>query len=111
VLETQNVQSLFARLTGRRWHHYKIPEHLHHFDPVTCSRLLALAGFDVVHRTARHAGKYVRLSFIAERSARLGRWIARLLAPLHLFRRLSLYVNLFDEMVFVARPSVAAVRL
>jgi SAM-dependent methyltransferase len=102
ILETQNVQSAFARLTGRRWHHYKVPEHLFHFAPATCTRLLEEAGFEVVGWTARHAGKYVPWSFIVERSGRISRVLPRLLAPLGALRS-SIYVNVLDEMVFVAR--------
>ena len=32
VIETQNVDSRFAGLLGRRWQHYKHEEHLYHFN-------------------------------------------------------------------------------
>jgi 2-polyprenyl-3-methyl-5-hydroxy-6-metoxy-1,4-benzoquinol methylase len=53
VVETQNVRSGFARLMGRRWHHFKMLEHLYHFDPATCTSLLDRAGFEVVASTSR----------------------------------------------------------
>jgi 2-polyprenyl-3-methyl-5-hydroxy-6-metoxy-1,4-benzoquinol methylase len=109
ILETQNERSLFARMMGRRWHHYKVPEHLFHFGPETCARLLREAGFDVVSWTSRNAGKYVPLSFVVERSARVSRFLPKLLAPLATLRKTNLYVNLHDEMVFIARPTGAAV--
>lgn len=103
VLETQNVRSLFARLLGRRWHHFKQPEHLYHFDRDTIARLLLESGFDVVENRPFFGGKYVSLGFLAERSARLSGVLGRLLTPLARMRG-AVYVNPFDEMVVVARP-------
>jgi 2-polyprenyl-3-methyl-5-hydroxy-6-metoxy-1,4-benzoquinol methylase len=107
LLETQNVKSLWARLLGRRWHHYKHEEHLYHFDPDTIRRLLADCGFRVEHLGARYAGKYVSFGFIAERAGRLGRLPGLLFAPLALCRWWSIYVNPRDEMIVVARPEPA----
>jgi hypothetical protein len=108
ILETQNVDSRFARLLGRRWQHYKHQEHLYHFNPATIARLLEQEGWEVVSNTPRFGGKYVSLSFIAERAGRLSPAAAFVLKPLNLLGRVSLYVNLRDEMVVVARPSAAA---
>ena len=47
-LTTPDVASLSARLMGRRWYHYKSPEHLVYFSPATLTRALRTAGFDVV---------------------------------------------------------------
>ena len=105
ILETQNVRSAFARLLGKRWHHYKHREHLYHFNPKTLDRLLDQAGLEVVQRTASFGGKYVSLAFIAERAQRLHRAVGTLLSPLNLLRRQNLYVNLRDEMVVVAKPA------
>jgi len=104
VLETQNVRSLVARLLGRRWHHFKMLEHLYHFAPDTCAALLEKAGFAVVRWTRRRAGKYVSMAFLVERSGRLARFLPKLLAPLARIGPAALYVNPLDEMVFVARP-------
>lgn len=106
ILETQNVTSRFARLLGPRWHHYKHAEHLYHFDPRTIRELLAQAGFQVAAITPRFGGKYVSLRFIVERSARLHRSLRWLLSPLQLLGGLSCYVNLRDEMLVVAHPTV-----
>jgi SAM-dependent methyltransferase len=107
VLETQNVDSSFARLLGPRWQHYKHDEHLYHFSPPTMRRLLAGAGFDLVELTPRLGGKYVSFGFIAERAARLHPAMSALLSPLSLMKRANVYVNLRDEMIVVARPSAA----
>lgn len=102
VLETQNVESVFARLMGRRWHHYKFEEHLWHFSPTTLSALLGLESFAVTEMSARRAGKFVTMNFVIERSARIHSTLPRLLQPLRCFGALSLYVNPMDELIAVA---------
>ena len=104
LLETQNVASRWARLLGRRWHHYKHDEHLYHFDPRTIRRLLDDCGFRVVELSAAYAGKYVSFGFLAERAGRLGRIPGLLAKPLGLLRGCNLYVNPHDEMIVVAEP-------
>ena len=108
VLETQNVRSWFARLLGIRWQHYKFHEHLHHFDPHTIVKLLDAAGFERVDWTARYGGKYVSCGFLVERVGRVHPVLSVLASPLKLFKRRSLYLNVFDEMLVVARPKRAA---
>lgn len=105
LLETQNVASRWARMLGRRWHHYKHHEHLYHFTPDTIRRLLSDCGFAVHELTANHAGKYVSFAFIAERAGRLGRIPGLLASPLRLFAGCNVYVNPRDEMIVVATPS------
>jgi hypothetical protein len=104
VLETQNVESLFARLLGRRWQHFKHHEHLYHFSPATLRRLLEReAGLNIMDRTSRFGGKYVSPAFIAERAGRVHPLLSRLLAPLAGMKRTGLYINLFDELICVCR--------
>lgn len=105
LLETQNVASRWARLLGRRWHHYKHAEHLYHFSPVTIRRLLGDCGFRTVEVGAAYAGKYVSFGFLAERAGRLGPVAALLAKPLGLLRQRSLYVNPHDEIIVVAQPA------
>lgn len=107
LLETQNVASRWARLLGRRWHHYKHQEHLYHFTPTTIGRLLDDCGFRVLALSPDYAGKYVSFAFMAERAERLGRITGWLAKPLLLFAGCNLYVNPRDEMIVVAeaRPT------
>ncbi|MCA8954657.1 MAG: class I SAM-dependent methyltransferase [Planctomycetes bacterium] len=105
ILETQNVDSAFANLLGKRWQHFKHEEHLYHFNPATIRRLLTDTGFQVVRNTPSFGGKYVSLGFIAERAGRLSKAAGLLCKPLNAFGRMSIYLNLRDEMVVVARPS------
>ncbi|HKE00002.1 MAG TPA: class I SAM-dependent methyltransferase [Planctomycetota bacterium] len=103
LVETQNVASLFARVLGRRWQHYKHAEHLYHFDPSTVRRLLGEAGLEAVEVGSALGGKYVSLEFVVERAQRVHPALSKVLSPLRAIGRRSLYVNLFDEMVVVAR--------
>jgi len=105
VLETQNVASRFARLMGPRWQHYKHEEHLYHFHPASLRRLLAEAGFEVLENTPRRGGKYVSMPFLVERVGRIHPLLSVLAKPLELLGDASLYVNLRDEMVVVARKA------
>jgi 2-polyprenyl-3-methyl-5-hydroxy-6-metoxy-1,4-benzoquinol methylase len=104
LIETQNVESRFARMLGRRWQHFKQAEHLWHFSPATLTRLLHVARFAPVETTARRAGKFVGLDFVAERSARLHPALATALRPLGKLPG-AIYVNLFDELVAIARAA------
>ncbi len=103
VLETQNVESRFARLMGRRWQHYKMAEHLYHFAPATLEKLLARAGYVIEENTPRRGGKKVSIDFMVERIGRIHPLLSALCRPLRLIGRVALYVNLFDEMIVVAR--------
>jgi 2-polyprenyl-3-methyl-5-hydroxy-6-metoxy-1,4-benzoquinol methylase len=105
VIETQDIDSYFARALGPRWHHYKHAEHIYHFNPQTVGTLLSDAGLRVTKLTHRYGGKYVSFHFIAERATRLHPALTRALTPLTRFERARLYVNLMDEMIVLARPS------
>ncbi|MEE9126443.1 MAG: class I SAM-dependent methyltransferase [Planctomycetota bacterium] len=104
ILETQNVDSTFAGMLGRRWQHYKHREHLYHFNPATIERILHQSGFRVVHNTPSYGGKYVSFGFIAERAERMNKVLSWLCKPLALIKRANVYVNLRDEMVVIAKP-------
>jgi 2-polyprenyl-3-methyl-5-hydroxy-6-metoxy-1,4-benzoquinol methylase len=105
VLETQNVDSRFARLMGKRWQHYKHEEHLYHFQPESLSRLLKDAGFQIVENTSKRGGKFVSLSFLVERLGKVHPALSALASPLRLVGNKSLYVNLADEMIVVAKKA------
>ena len=104
VIETQNVDSRFARALGARWQHYKHEEHLYHFGPDTARRLLEQAGFELLSWTPRYGGKYVSFAFISERAARLNKVASFCLKPLSWFKRANVYLNFRDEMILVAKP-------
>ncbi|MGH9186051.1 MAG: class I SAM-dependent methyltransferase [Acidimicrobiales bacterium] len=103
VISTQNVDSPFAKLLGRRWHHYKHDEHLYHFNHATIRQVHVDAGFEVTHLTPRLAGKYVSVSFIAERSTRIHPAVGKALSPFTRLHRANVYVNFRDEMIVVSQ--------
>jgi SAM-dependent methyltransferase len=104
LIETQNVASRAAKVLGKKWQHYKHAEHIYHFDPKTIKRVLDEAGFEVLENSPRLGGKYISMGFVAERAGRLHPIFSALLSPLKLFAKRSLYVNLFDEMIVMAKP-------
>jgi 2-polyprenyl-3-methyl-5-hydroxy-6-metoxy-1,4-benzoquinol methylase len=108
LVETQNVDSRFARSLGRRWHHFKHEEHIYHFNRKTMRLVLEQTGFAVDSVTSSFAGKYVSFSFIAERAARLNKVAAIALHPLQWFKRANVYLNFHDELVVVAHPAGGA---
>ena len=106
VLETQNVDSRFAKLLGPKWHHFKHEEHIYHFNRSTLQRTLHQAGFETLHTSPSYGGKFVSLEFVAERAGRvhplLGRLLGLMMRP---FGRAAVYVNLRDELIAGARPA------
>jgi len=105
LIETQNVASRTAARMGKAWHHYKHAEHIYHFDPKTIADVLGRAGFRILENTPKLGGKYVRLSFVAERAQRIHPLVSALLTPLKWIGDTSVYVNLNDEMIVVAEPA------
>lgn len=61
---TPNVKSLLARVTGRRWVSYKIPEHVAYFSPDTLADALAPV-FEIEHVSS--CGQYVTPAFLLSR--------------------------------------------
>ena len=105
ALMTPDVQSLPARLTGKRWIGYKLSdEHVYYFDVKTLTRMLNEAGLDVID--VRHEGKFVTMRLFLDRLGFYLPWLAR---PLQLLERTfklseqSAYVNPFDIVWMVAR--------
>jgi len=69
VIMTPNVDSMIAKVSGKRWILYQSPHiHLLYFSPVTIKHLLEKTGFEVI-KTVRfwHGGKYVPLSYALKR--------------------------------------------
>ena len=106
VVATPNVESLLARMTGRRWVSYKIPEHVAYFSPRTLARALA-PGFEIERISS--CGQYVSGDFLLSRIAdalpfggSLLRAASRLLRP----GRAAIYAN-SGSMLVTARRSPA----
>ncbi len=108
LLETQDIDSRFAKMLGSKWQHFKHEEHIYHFNRSTIERVLRDTGFEVLHNSPRFGGKYVSLGFIAERAGRLHRSVSWILKPLALAKGANIYVNFRDEMVVAAVPAPAS---
>lgn len=103
-LQTQDIETRFARLLGAKWQHFKHLEHIHHFAPQTIKVILDRAGFEIVELTHSGAGKYISIEFFIDRMQRYSRLLHHLLWPARVFGRLFFYLNPGDEMIVVARP-------
>ena len=104
-LATPDINSLPARLAGRRWVGYKLSEeHVYYFSVKTLSRMLDEAGFDVIN--VRHIGKYVPLSLFRDRLGMYFPWLAKLIHAGEKALGLSewaVYINPFDIVQVTAR--------
>jgi 2-polyprenyl-3-methyl-5-hydroxy-6-metoxy-1,4-benzoquinol methylase len=105
ALATPDVDSIPARLTGKRWVGYKLSEeHIYYFSARTLTHMLEEAGFEVLN--VRHVGKYVTLRLFIDR---LGMYLPVLAGSLALVERLfklsawSLYINPYDIVSVTAR--------
>ena len=103
ALTTGDVESVNARLRGRRWRLLHPPTHLHYFSRRTIAEMLDKYGFDVVYE--RYCGFYRSVDGMAWGVLALR---AGLPSVHRALRRLGLlawdsYLNLFDIMYVIAR--------
>ncbi len=91
AITTPDPTSLLARVSGRRWVSFKIPEHVYYWSPATIRRVLAPL-FEVRELTS--AGQYATAGFLLRRLLRLGpRPPGALAGLLGFLNRLTLYAN------------------
>ncbi len=104
-LATPDVDSIPAKLTGKRWVGYKLSEeHVYYFSVHTLKQLLNEAGFEVVD--VRHVGKFVTMRLFLNRLGMYSPLIAGVLSLAERAFKLSersLYVNPFDIVAITAR--------
>ena len=102
---TGDVGSSFARMCGKYWHIYNLPEILEFFSVATISKFLERSGF-VVER-AVHETNFYSLDYLIERLTRsLGMPIWRKKRPSGLIgflNRIVVPVNFLDGLYIVAR--------
>ncbi|MFH1786624.1 MAG: class I SAM-dependent methyltransferase [archaeon] len=101
-VETPDIESFMFQLLESKWPHMK-PEHLYHFSNKTLGQLLNSKGFDVLRVTRQHTGKYVDIDYLLHRVKSINPLLYRLLSPLRIISPLSFYINLRDEMLFIAK--------
>lgn len=98
-LSTGDSGSLAARISGKRWHLYTIPEHLFFFDRKSIRETLKLAGFET--RAVFYETIYVPLAYVFERLAKT----LNLRIPLIKNCAFLLPITLFDVMTVYAQKS------
>ncbi|AZO31538.1 MULTISPECIES: methyltransferase domain-containing protein [unclassified Mesorhizobium] len=103
ALTTGDIQSLNARLRGKKWRMIHPPTHLHYFSTATITKLLNRHGFDVIH--ASHPGnsrkfRSVLYYIFVLRMKRPAIYAA--LQKIGLFN-FSITINLFDIMYIIAQ--------
>jgi 2-polyprenyl-3-methyl-5-hydroxy-6-metoxy-1,4-benzoquinol methylase len=104
VLSTPDVESLPARVLGKRWLGWQLRnEHLYYFSHATLERMLNAAGLEIIRQG--HIGKHVTFDLFVDRLALYGRPAAELLRHVgRLFEaQLSFYVNPLDIICVYAR--------
>lgn len=109
ALSTGNLDSLCARLSGRRWHLFNLPEHLFFFTPRALRRLLLRAGLKLV--SVRREMTWFPAGYLLERLGKFG--LAPRLAPsddLGAIRRITLPATLLDIVSLYAVKPHPAVR-
>jgi SAM-dependent methyltransferase len=113
ALSTGDVASPVARLSGRRWHLYNLPEHLWFFNARSLGMLLERAGL-VVERVEREVCWYTTRYLLDRLMYTLGRgpilpgrlrWLERLTVPFSLFDIVTLHARKPVAEPGLARPS------
>ena len=106
AITTPDATSLLARVSGRRWVSFKIPEHVYYWSPATIRRALEPA-FETMEISS--AGQYATAGFLLRRLLRLGTRRPALLCELiDLFNRVSLYANNGSLTVIAAKRRSAS---
>lgn len=105
ALTTGDVESFVAKLSGRKWHLYNIPQHLSYFDTKTMQKLLAQGGFTI--KEIRYPGLYLTLDYLFFRFITSFKWSFasawyRRFSQSR-FSKIALKMNLFDIMQVIAQ--------
>ena len=105
VIHTMDIDSLAARLMGRRWP-WLMDMHIYYFSQATLAKMLQQSGFTVIKSGA--VGRYLRLGYLGTRvaglSQLLGSLVTSLIKRLHLAEK-PVRVNFGDLFtVYAQRP-------
>jgi 2-polyprenyl-3-methyl-5-hydroxy-6-metoxy-1,4-benzoquinol methylase len=108
VAHTMDLDSLFARLMGRRWP-WLMEMHLYYYSRKTLTMLMEKTGLQVL--TIKAQGRYLRLGYLATRVAAFSQTLGSALewsfARLHLNGR-AIPINLGDLVTVYARKPKAS---
>lgn len=101
LIMTPNIASILARVSGRRWVSFKIPEHILYFTPRSIGFVLGDAGFRT--RLVRGTGQYATVAFCMDRLSRIAPRLAGWATPA--LRGLGL----LDRVVYIPNGSIDVV--
>ena len=106
AINTPDSGSLYARVMGKEWHLLVPPEHLHLFSERSITALLRRSGFSV--EKVSKIGKSFTLEYVAQtaatwRKSDLLQRLAMFLKRHPIIGRLSIPINLRDNMFIIAR--------
>lgn len=89
AITTPDPTSLLAKVTGKNWVSFKLPEHIFYWSPDTIRKILA-EHFDVLE--VRRAGQYATLGFLFRRLFKLGNNPGKVLnGVISLLNKFSIY--------------------
>jgi len=105
IITTPNQDSILAKLTGKKWVSYKIPEHVFYYTPQTLTQIVSpLFSVEMV----KPEGQYCSLEFLSARLTAVNKFVGstvNLLANSLGMRESSLFVN-SGSMTAVLRPKI-----
>jgi len=101
MITTPDCESGLARLSGRHWVSFKIPEHVFYWSPPTIRQAMKHR-FKVLDM--RSAAQYASMSFLVRRLFRIGTSPAPFLQPvLNIVSRINIYADNGSLTVFASR--------
>jgi 2-polyprenyl-3-methyl-5-hydroxy-6-metoxy-1,4-benzoquinol methylase len=107
VVHTMDIDSLVARLMGRRWP-WLMEMHLYYFSQRTLREMVRRAGYQVIHSAAQ--GRYTRLAYLVTRIRAFSRpvaWGMQIAMKLLHLGGVAIPINLGDLFTLYARRSDA----
>ncbi|EKD96185.1 MAG: methyltransferase type 12, partial [uncultured bacterium] len=105
ALTTGDVGSLVAKLSGKYWHLYNIPQHLSYFDKNTITRMFKESGFEVVeiiYPSIQLSLDYLLFRLVTFYKLKFAFNFYKLLKKTGILRP-NLNINLYDIMLVVAK--------
>ncbi|MCL4439097.1 MAG: class I SAM-dependent methyltransferase, partial [Firmicutes bacterium] len=104
TLTTGDIASLFAKISGAKWHLINIPEHVFYFNPKSIAEVLNKTGFKIIQ--IKYESSYYAVQYLLER-------LEKTMLPksiVSLFKNIfpmeaTLPMNLFDIMTVYAVKS------
>lgn len=108
IFSTGDISSFVARISGKYWHLYNLPDHLFFFSKKTIVSLLENNGFSVVSLSYPTAS--YTLGYLLERIARKFnfpgyRTLINITSKSNYIQNVTISVNLFDIMEVVAQKN------